>query len=509
MTAPGRWALGAAGCGGTSVILLAAVAAAGDSAAVPGLGAATWHPPWDAGLHPRSGLVSLVLAIAYLLGAAAVALGLVAVRRGARPGPAAVGAAALACVALLVAVPPLGSADHLSYAAYGRIAAAGDNPYLIRPIDWRGGRDPVAGAIQPPWQDTPSVYGPVATAVQAATAVAGGGSLRLTVWAWQLVVGAAFLLTAWTLDRLARPDPVARARAAVLWTLNPLLLGQLVLGAHVDVLAAAAGLGVIALTRSGAGDRPGVVALRSLAGGALFGVAAGVKAPYALFGLAACWGLSRLGARTALRRAGLGLLGAAVVLVPAHLWTGPHTYDQLLRNSRFISFATPWRLVADRLDPVFGRPAVRDVVGPLSAVLAVVLVVLLARWLRGRRAAPSDPVTASATRAEVALTGAWVLAAPYALPWYDAMVWAPLALLAPSFLDIAMLARLGVLALAYVPGRVVELSPAVERITLGFRREVAPWLVLAALIAAASWLSGLARRRPPTVPGRPAPSRGR
>jgi len=97
VTAPGRWALGAAGCGGASVVLLAAVAAAGDSAAVPGLGAATWHPPWDAGLHPRSGAVSAVLAVAYLLGAAAVALGLVAVRRGARPGPVAVGVAAVGC----------------------------------------------------------------------------------------------------------------------------------------------------------------------------------------------------------------------------------------------------------------------------------------------------------------------------------------------------------------------------------------------------------------------------
>src|SRR6185295_7784290 len=94
---------------------------------------------------------------------------------------------------------------------------------------------------------------------------------------------------------------------------------------------------------------------------------------------------------------------------------------------------------------------------------------------------------ARAAWAFVVLAVGWILAAPYALPWYDALAWAPLALLAPSFLDVVLLARLAVLALAYVPGRVVELTPAVERVTLGFRRDVAPWLVLAAVVALVVW----------------------
>jgi hypothetical protein len=477
----GRWAVI---CGAAAVALLAGVAAAGDSAAVPGLGPATWHPPWDVGAHPGAATVSAVLAAAYLLAAAAVALGLRAVHVGARPRARWVAGAAALAVAVLVLVPPLGSGDHLSYLAYGRIAAAGDDPYVLSPGGWHGGLDPVAGAVQPPWQSTSSVYGPLATAVQAVVAWAGGGSLRLSVWLWQLLVAAAFLLTAWLLDRLSRHDPAARARAAVVWTLNPLLLGELVLGAHIDTLAVAAAVGAIAVTASS-----------PLAAGALAGAAAGIKAPYALVGLALCWGWLRLGPRAALVRTGSAVLGAALVLVPVHLWSGPHTYDQLSVAAKFISFATPWRLLADRLDPVLGASTVRDVVAPASAVVALVLIAVLARALRRLPCAPADPPTAAAAWAFAVLAVGWILASPYALPWYDALAWAPLALLAPSFIDVVLLARLAVLAIAYVPGRVVELTPEVERLTLGFRRTVAPWLVLAAVVALVVWSVRRGHRR--------------
>lgn len=491
----------AAAAGGTAVLLLAAVAAAGESAAVPGLGAATGHPPWDAGLAPGSGLVTGLLALACLLGATAVGLGLLALHRGVVVPVRPALVAALGAVLLLTAVPPLGSADHLSYAAYGRIAAAGDDPYVVDPIEWRGGTDPVAGAVQPPWEHARSVYGPVATAAQAGAAVLGGGSLRLTVWLWQLLCGAAFLATALVLDRLTRRDPRARSRALVLWTLNPLLLGQLVLGAHVDALAVAAAVGAIALA-----------ARRPLLAGALLGAAVGTKAPFALFGLAILWGLRDRPRPELLRGVGWGLLGAALVLVPAHLWSGPHTYEGLRRASRMVSLATPWRPLVDWLDPVLG-PVVRTAVGPVAVALAAALAVLLARRLR---AAPTGvapdaggrTVTADSARAAVLLAVAWVLTTPYVLPWYDAMVWGPLALVAggraAGVLDLALLGRLGVLVLAYVPGRVVGMSAAVEDLTLGFRREVAPWLLLAVLVAVVSWT--IRRPRPPAGPPAPRPA---
>lgn len=483
----------AGGCFGLSIGLVAGVAAAGDSAAVPGLGPATWYPPWDAGLHPDSGLVTLLLVVAYLSGAATVGFGLLALHRGARLNPRLLVVAALGAVVLLGVLPPLGSADHLSYAAYGRIAAAGDNPYVVDPGRWHGGTDPVAGAIAPPWQHTRSVYGPVTTAAQAAVAALGHGSLRLTIWFWQVLAAAAFLGTGFILDRLVGSDPRARTRAAVLWTLNPLLLSQLVLGGHADVLAVFFALAAIAL-----------VARRPLPAGMLLGAAIGSKVTFGLFALALLWGLRRLPPPVLARRLGLGLLGALLVLVPAQLWSGPHTYDQLHQASRMVSLATPWRPLVDQLDPVFGS-VVRTVVGPLALACGVALAIVLARRLLtiptgldqagspvggklgGGRSVVEKQVIADAARAALLIAAAWVLTTPYALPWYDAMIWAPLALVAATGLDLALLSRLTVLALAYVPGRVVGMSATVERLTLDFRRDVAPWLNLAVLIAVIVW----------------------
>lgn len=509
------WGRLAAACGIGSLALAVGTAAAGESAAVPGLGPWTLLPPWDAARSPSSGLVTVVLIAAYLLGVVCLLAGLrwlrVATgqsfldrREGLVAGDAPGGdqgnfvrsgrklvAAALLAVGACVVVPPLGSADHLSYVAYGRIAAQGGDPYVEAPSAWRDGTDPITSAVQPPWRDTPSVYGPVATGLQALAALAGHSSLRATVWAWQLIVGAAFLATGLVLHRLAAgaagaadaaDAAAARARVALLWTLNPLLLAQLVLGAHLDVLAVAFAVAAVAL----ATRRPVGTTWRPLVAGLLLGAAVGTKITFALFALAIVWGLLRT--PRAARSVALGVLGAALVLVPAHLWTGPHTYDQLHRATRSISYATGWRILADHLDNVIGADPVRLIAAVGSAVLGVLFVLLLGRRLRGHPAAVPDDATARTVRAAVVLAAAWVLTVPYALPWYDAILWAPLALLSPSLLDVAAVARLGLLALAYVPGRVVGMSELVQRQTLHFRRHDAPWWALAITAVVLAWL---------------------
>jgi hypothetical protein len=239
--------------------------------------------------------------------------------------------------------------------------------------------------------------------------------------------------------------------------------------------------------------------------GALVGAAAGIKAPYALFALAVLWGVRRLPGPRAGRHAAYGLAGALAVLLPAYARAGPHALDQLDRASRMISLATPWRAIAAAVDAVLGPGTTRPVVVPIALVLAAALAALLARRVAALPTAARDTVTADATRAAVVLTTAWMLASPYALPWYDAMVWAPLALLAPSGLDVVLLGRLAALALAYVPGRVVGLSPPVETVTLGIRRFVAPIAVTAAVVAAARWAVGAEGER---APDRRARARG-
>jgi hypothetical protein len=423
------------------------------------------------------------------------------VGRGWRPRrPGRLLLAGASAAVLLTLVPPAGSADHLSYVAYGRIAAAGADPYAIAPLDWLDGRDPVAGAVQPPWQRTPSVYGPVATAAQALAASAGGGSLRLTVWWWQLICAGAFLAVAVMLDRLAGPDPTRRARVAVCWTLNPLLLGQLVLGAHLDVVAVAFAVAGLALTA-----RPRIGAVVAVAAGALLGAGAATKIPYALFAPAALWGLRRRPRAELMRATAFGALGALAVVVPLHLWAGPHVFDQLRTASRFTSLATPWRAVVNLGDLVLrgalGAGAVTGIVAYLALALAAVLAGLL--WRRRVSGLPAPPAAGDAARAALVLTTAWTLSAPYALPWYDAMVWAPLALVGPSLLDVVLSARLLMLAWAYVPGRVVGLTTTVQTVTLGARTFVAPVLVLTAIVVVVRWAT--LGRRPEDQPLSAAP----
>ncbi len=487
----------AAGLCAAALALLVLLGALGDSAAVPGLGARAPHPPWDLAAGASSGLVTVLGVLAYAAGGFGVWLALRAIRDGARPDPRRMLVAGIGVAFALTLVPPAGSADHLSYLAYGRIAAAGQDAYVVAPGDWLGGTDPVAGAVQPPWRDTPSVYGPVATAAFAGVARLGDGSLRLTTWIWSLLCAAAFALVALLLHRLLGADDAARRRAAVLWTLNPLLLGQLVLGAHLDVLAAAASMLALAL------------AVRHPApAGALLGAAVAIKAPYALFGLALLWAARRLPESHRWRTLSTGIFGAAMVLVPAHVLAGPHVFDQLRTASGFTSIASPWRAVVNLIELGTGSGSLRPVVVPAALLVAGGLAWLLGRRILPRREPDTDSpardlVLADAARAALVLTAAWVFCAPYALPWYDAMVWAPMALVAAPVelagLEAALLARLAVLSLAYLPGRVVGLSPAVETLTLGFRRYVAPVLVLSAVLAAVRWARA-ERRRPSPVP---------
>jgi hypothetical protein len=123
--------------------------------------------------------------------------------------------------------------------------------------------------------------------------------------------------------------------------------------------------------------------------------------------------------------------------------------------------------------------ALRPVVTAVALVLGLALGVLVMR----RLLLPASTVGLTAPLVTVALGAGWVLTAPYALPWYVAIAWAPLALVPATFLDRALLAQLTVLTVAYVPGLVTGLSPGVETVTLGLRRYGAPVLLAAVVVA--------------------------
>jgi len=433
-----------------------------------------------------SAVVTAVLWTAYLLGALGVGLGL---WRGVSNGQSVslgltrahpwfwpVGLGALA---LLTA--PMGSADHTNYAAYGRIASQGGDPYLVAPITWAGGLDPVTSAVEPPWTMAPSVYGPFGTALQALSSLVGRDNLRQTVWVWQLLIVAAWLMVRFLLRRAA-VDDVARGRIDLLWTANPLVYGVAVLGAHVDLIATALALATVCL----AARRPWIAGL-------VLGATVSTKITYGIVALAILWSWRSLAGRDLVRKVIALVVSSLAVFASLHLWAGPHVFEQLLKASRGVSLATAWRPVINLLSAVMPLDTARTLVSVASAAAVLVLAWALSRLVRSRPTTQQDSFTQqtqSAMTATFVLATAYALGASYALPWYDLLTWATLPLMFATVLDGILLARLTVMAMAYVPGRVVAMSADVESLTLGFRKIVGP---LAAWLA---WLAiaGVARR---------------
>ena len=235
-----------------STLVMIVISAAGPNVSVPAMRRAG-GPPWWHALHLTATFVTVSLWAAMVLGCAGVMAGLVAVARGARPPVRPVIAAAFLAVAVLTVLPPAGSTDSISYAASGRTAVIGHNPYLMTPLQLARTGDPVGrqipfGEIPSSWTNAVSVYGPLATAAEWGAAELGGTSLaRITFWL-KLEEAVAFGAVILVLDRLLRADPEMRLRAHLLWSVNPLLLWEIVAGGHIDGLAAVFGLlGVAAL----------------------------------------------------------------------------------------------------------------------------------------------------------------------------------------------------------------------------------------------------------------------
>lgn len=474
-----------------SVSLVALVALLGASAATPPTGAS---PPFSLDAHPGPWLVTALLAAAVLLGAAGVHGAWRSARRGWTPSIRRLLAASALTVGVLVLLPPIGSADPQSYAAYGQMVVVGHDPYVTTPAQLGG---PYGNTVEAPWRDTPSIYGPIATAEQSLAAhIAGPHHPGRAVFVLDVVGGLAFLAVGWLLQRLAR-DRAGRVRAALLWSVNPLLLMTVVAGGHLDVLMAVGVTAALLVLRRGA-------VAATFAAGALAGAACGVKVTAALAGVALAWSVRRSPKHLVALA-----VGAAAVLVPCYAWAGPHAFDQLRTASRFVSGATPWRAVTSGLEHLWDDDPARTAIRLAAIALAAGLAVVLARGLpfgAVRRPAVSGPGAASqdgmlsdatapdsvaAARAALVVVLAWTLAAAYALPWYDTLAWSLLALGTWSAFDALLLAHTSVLALAYLPGRTIPLPPALHDALVAVKSGVAPVTLLATIVGAVM----LARRQ--------------
>jgi hypothetical protein len=146
----------------------------------------------------------------------------------------------------LVLSGPVGSLDVQSYAAIGRLAAVGLDPYRMGPAALG---DRFAGAVDPMWRGTPTPYGPLQVQLLRALSLVTGRHVGPAVLLIRAVGILALAAALWFTLRAA--EPAHRLPVLVLTALNPVVLVHLVSGAHLDVLVGLLAVLVVACTRGG------------------------------------------------------------------------------------------------------------------------------------------------------------------------------------------------------------------------------------------------------------------
>ncbi|MBS2966660.1 hypothetical protein KGA66_26725 [Actinocrinis puniceicyclus] len=470
-----------------SITLIVLVGSLGPSAAEAPLPGRVVSAPFWFSVSPPAWLVTLLADLALGFGAAGLLCARSALGRGWAPSLRALIAGSYAACGAMVLVPPMLSADHLVYAAYGRLVTTGGDPYTQTARTLAAHGDPIGLAVQPPWTNTSSVYGPIATGEQALASWIGRASVHTTVFVLALLGAAAYLAMGAMLRRIG--DPV---RVTVLFGLNPLLLLETVNAAHLDAFAvcfAVAALYVLHVRRDARG---------AALAGALAGLGCAVKLSLGLAVLAGLWGLRRRP-----RDAAFFVLCAALAGALAYLPYGGTALRPAREAARMVSLGSAWRPLLAPLQRALGDSTARDLISVLGWLTVLLIIVSLAPLLRiGSGRAAEDAPGAHAARALALLGLAWVLAAPYTLPWYDIVAWAPLVACAAGPLDPLLTARTTLLGAAYVPGLDVPLPSGVAGWATWIRADAAPVFSIAALSAcvALGIRRRVARGRAPTSP---------
>jgi hypothetical protein len=351
------------------------------------------------------------------------------------PSPRKVFAVAAGTIAVLVNISPVGSADIASYAAYGRIAALGHNPYVFTPYDLPGhNANPYTMIINPMWRYTPSVYGPIATWVQTLAAQIGGTRAWVTIWVLMMMMALAFLATGYVLIRTA-DNPV---RASLMWVANPLLIVELVMGGHLDALLALTAICAIVLSRRTKTVRDDILV------GLFVGISGAIKINAVYVALAIAIPLVHDRDWKRLLRT-MSFAGATVTALYYFTW-GFGALTPLRSASRMVISPTIWRLLqvwAQQINP-HSVPTVTTIIG-----FAWEPIMLAIAWYLYNRLSPDVPTVVAAT---CALTFAWVVAESWSLPWYTAVAWVTLALIPRNSLTRWLTLATGVLALVHFNG---------------------------------------------------------
>jgi alpha-1,6-mannosyltransferase len=399
-----REPLGLLGLGGLVLTtLLVAVSAAHTNVLLPE--SVRPIPAWLAGPFGSSGID---LGSVGVIGVLSVMFAsyVVAVRAARRLSARVVLMTIAAMYALVLLAPPLLSTDVFSYQFYGRMGSLyGASPYLAGPHALAP--DPLFPYIGAKWSYTPTVYGPVFTALSYLLAPLSIAASALTYKAIAAFAGLATLALVWHSARLRGIDQV---RAVALVGLNPLVVVYGVGGGHNDLLmmlGVVTGIYMILAHRERSGSA-------MIVGAAAIKLTAGVMLAFAI----ASGGGRR--ARDHRRDVLIGAGAAAALLVGlAFAWfgTGPL---HLLATVQQTQGKGDWHSIPGFVAAELGSSAGHAIGLALEIALAGAFCVLLWRVWRGTL----DWIDAGAWTAVGMLVTAGSL-----LPWYVAWLM-PLAALA-------------------------------------------------------------------------------
>jgi alpha-1,6-mannosyltransferase len=140
------------------------------------------------------------------------------------------------CLPLLITAP-LFSQDAYSYLAQGTLVHLGIDPYTHAPAALaQAGQAHVLGAVDPFWRHTTAPYGPLFLWIVSGIVAIAGSHLIAGVLLIRVLDLAGLVLLAVFAPRLARALGADPARATWWVLLTPLVLLELVAGAHNDLL---------------------------------------------------------------------------------------------------------------------------------------------------------------------------------------------------------------------------------------------------------------------------------
>ena len=405
-----------------------------------------WYLPVDLSNQPNEWLVVSMGVTAVLVGCVGAVIWLRALRHGWQPE---IRRMALFCAGMIVAasvVPPMTSADSLMYAAYGRIQLIGMDPYSITPAElFRQQWDPIVRWSERPWQDTPSVYGPILMGSMWLANRLAGSNMHDVIFYFQMQTMIGMLLCVGGLLWMARSDKKVQARVLAIASCQP-MVWAVVVGAHNEAVIMAFVVG-------------GLIIMRRTAFGAGFmvGLACAGKATAGIYGLAMVWAYRREPKRLL-----AFLVGAGIPTVLAYIVIYPQALELAIKNASYVagnSWARPFALM---LDPLLTPTRSQAFLNVFGWVLTILITWMLSRLLPWK-AAPglaegvdprTDPLTI-ACRTAVTIAAGWTISSLYSLPWYDLLTFVPLAFVGATMLDWVLIWRVVLLNAVYVPGRVV------------------------------------------------------